>query len=211
MTRLNLSIFMILAVCSIATAKDKFTDPYKDYEESSFMDMTLDENILTPVVGEDEHAAIKKYMTNIGDNLANRGYTVDLSRDDEVVVVTIQTDDLFLPNDTLLVPSGLSKMMPIVNLLTDPEMFKLVYTVNTDNTGSQQYNTWLSHERNNSIYDWLLNQVSEDLIVIPYEMGDSEPIAENDSRKGRAANRRVEFYLIPGPKMITMAHKKLLK
>lgn len=70
---------------------------------------------------------------------------------------------------------------------------------------------YLSHERNNSIYDWLLSQVSEDLIVIPFEMGDTDPIEPNDSRKGRAANRRVEIYLIPGPKMITQAHKGTLK
>lgn len=192
-------------------AKDKYEDPYKGYEESAFMDMDFDQNIQTPEVGEGEHPAIKIHINHIADNLAKRGYIVDLTRNDEVIVVTIPTDDLFLPNDTLLMPSGLSKMTPVVDLLKDPEMFKLVYTVNTDNTGSQQYNMWLSHERNNSIYDWLLNRVSEDLMVIPYEMGESEPIEKNDTRKGRAANRRVEFYLIPGPKMITLAHKKLLK
>ena len=33
-------------------------------------------------------------------------------------------------------------------------------------------------------------------------MGDTAPLESNDSRKGRAANRRVEFYLIPGPSLI---------
>ncbi len=211
MTGILLSIAFMLAVIIGSSAKGKYTDPYKGYEESAFMDMDLDQNILTPAVGDNEHAAIRRYMTRLGDNLAKKGYIVDLSREDEVVVVTVPTDDLFLPNDTLLMPSGLSRLTPIVSLLKDPEMFKLVYTVNTDNTGSRQYNLWLSHERNNSIYDWLLKQVSEDLIVIPFEMGDQEPVEKNDSRAGRAANRRVEFYLIPGPKMITQAHKGLLK
>lgn len=70
---------------------------------------------------------------------------------------------------------------------------------------------YLSHERNNSLYDWLLDNISEDQIVIPYEFGDTEPMVPNDTRDGRAENRRVEFYLIPGPKMITLAHKGLLK
>lgn len=150
-------------------------------------------------------------MKNIGQQLANKGYIVDIMRDDEVVVVTLPTDELFQPNDTLLSPAAPAKFGPIISILRDPEMFKLVYAVHTDNTGSSQYNMYLSHERNNSVYDWLLGQVSEDLIVIPYEMGDTDPIKPNDSRAGRAANRRVEFFLIPGPKMITLAHKKQLK
>lgn len=210
MNRILLSI-AILLLSIPAIGKGKYTDPYKGYEESAFMDMDFDQNILTPAVGDKEHAAIVKYMTRLGNNLAKKGYTIDLTRDDEVIIVTIPSDDLFLPNDTLLSPDAPAKINPLVTVLADPEMFKVVYTVNTDNTGSQKYNLWLSHERNNSIYDWLLGRVSEDLIVIPYEMGDTEPVDESRTRKARAANRRVEFYLIPGPKMITQAHKGLLR
>ncbi len=211
MIRHLLSVTLLVILSFGLDAKGKFIDPYKDYDESTFMDMDFKQNILTPEVGSDEHGAIRKYMTRLGDNLAKKGYIVDLERNDEVVIITIPTDDLFLPNDTLLIPSGLKKITPILSLLADPEMFKLVYTVNTDNTGSSQYNMWLSHQRNNSIYDWLLGQVNEDLIIIPFEMGDTAPVEDNHTRKGRAANRRVEFHLIPGPKMITQAHKGLLK
>ncbi len=193
------------------SAKKDYTDPYKGYEESAFMDMDLEQNLLTPAVGSGEHVAVSNYMKRVGHNLAKRGYIVDMMRDDEVVLVTLPSDDLFLPNDTLLSPSAPGKFGPIISLLRDPEMYKVVYAVHTDNTGSAKYNMYLSHERNNSVYDWLLSQVSEDLIVIPYEMGDTDPIEPNDSRKGRAANRRVEIYLIPGPKMITNAHKGLLR
>ena len=179
-----LTLAILVIQSTTAGPKDKYTDPYKGYEESAFMDMDLEQNIITPAVASSEHQAISRYMKNIGQQLANKGYIVDIMRDDEVVVVTLPTDELFHPNDTLLSP---------------------------DNTGSSQYNMYLSHERNNSVYDWLLGQVSEDLIVIPYEMGDTDPIKPNDSRAGRAANRRVEFFLIPGPKMITLAHKKQLK
>ena len=69
----------------------------------------------------------------------------------------------------------------------------------------------LSHERNSSIYDYMLDNLSQDVIIIPFEMGDTDPVEPNDSRKGRAANRRLELYLIPGPKLITDAHKGLLR
>lgn len=214
MKRILLSILLASLLIPAAIqlrAKDKYTDPYKGYDETLYMDMDLEQNILTPEVATSEHAAISRYMKNVGQAMAKKGYIVDMMRDDEVVLVTIPTDDIFLPNDTLLTPSAPAKFGPVIALLRDPEMYKVVYAVHTDNTGSTKYNSDLAHQRNNSIYDWMLTQVSEDLIVIPYEMGDSDPVEPNDSRDGRAANRRVEIYLIPGPKMITNAHKGVLR
>ena len=132
-------------------------------------------------------------------------------RDDEVALVTVPTDQLFLPNDTLLASEAPSRLSPLTALLKTPDMYKVVYAVHTDNTGSPAYNMELSHRRNNSVYDWLLSQVSEDVIIIPYEMGDTDPVEPNDSRRGRAENRRLEIYLVPGPRLITDAHKGLLR
>ncbi|MDE6858937.1 MAG: OmpA family protein [Duncaniella sp.] len=206
------AIFLIIALsfASLA-AKDNYVDPYKGYDESAFMDMELDQNVMTPVVGKNEHSSVKRYMNRLAQDLAKRRYIVDMTRNDEVIVVSIPSDELFLPNDTLLAPDAPAKLSPIISLLSDPEMMKMVYAVHTDNTGSPSYNMYLSHERNNSIYDWLLDNINEDLIVIPYEFGDTDPLVANDTREGRRENRRIEIYLIPGPKIITMAHKGLLK
>lgn len=206
-----INTILLIFATAIALAKDDYADPYKGYDESAFMDLNLEQNILVPVVGKKEHSSVKRHMNHVAQDLAKKKYIVDLTRNDEVIVVTIPSDDLFLPNDTLLSPTAPAKLSPIVSILRDPEMYKMVYSVHTDNTGSPSYNLYLSHERNNSLYDWLLDNISEDLIVIPYESGDTEPIAANDSREGRKENRRIEIYLIPGPKMITLAHKGLLK
>lgn len=205
-------IFLMIAFAVIPMlAKDDYVDPYKGYDESAYMDMGLEQNVMTPFVGKREHSSVKRYMNRLAQDLAKHHYTVDMTRNDEVIIITIPSDELFLPNDTLLAPTAPAKLSPIVSLHNDPEMIKMVYAVHTDNTGSPTYNMYLSHERNNSIYDWLLDNISEDLIVIPYEFGDTDPLVANDSREGRKENRRLEIYLIPGPKMITLAHKGLLK
>lgn len=206
-----LILLLTLIDCAISAA-DKYTDPYKGYDEALFMDMDLEQNVMTPAIGSGEHSAVSHYMKRLGTQLSRKGYTVDLTRNDEVIIVTIPSDNLFQPNDTLLSPSAPAQLAPIVDQISgDPAWMKVVYAVHTDNTGSETYNQNLSHARNNSIYDWLLPQVNDQLIVIPYEMGDTDPIEPNDSRRGRAANRRVEFFLIPGPKMISQAHSGLLK
>lgn len=205
-------VALLLLAVGVHAASDKYVDPYKDYDETLFMDMDLEQNVMTPAVYSSDKGAVSHYMKRLGTQLARKGYTIDMTRDDEVIIITIPSDELFLPNDTLLAPTAPGRLAPLVAQISgDPAWMKVVYAVHTDNTGSESYNLSLSHARNSSIYDWLLPQVNEQLIVIPYEMGDTDPIEANDSRRGRAANRRVEFFLIPGPKMLTQAHSGLLK
>lgn len=205
-----LSIMLLTSVIAWGqkkTDKPVEADPWVGYDEIAFMDMDLDQNIATPALLPSDQKAIRKYMKKLGSDLASKKYIVDMERNDEVVVVTIPTDDLFLPNDTLLSKRAEQKLKPLLNYFREPAMFKVVYSVHTDDTGSPAYLFDLSQERVNSIYDWLLDFVNEDLVIIPYSMGDIDPIELNTTRKGRAANRRVEFYLIPGPEMILKARK----
>lgn len=206
---------IILALCfgqAIAIHADDFRDPYADYDETVALDMEIEENLATPVIQKPEKAPIVKYMTALAHQLKQR-YKVETMRAGEVVVVTIPSDDLFLPNDTLLSPDAPSIMRPLLPLFRDPDLFKLVYAVHTDNTGSQSYIEDLASARNQSIYAWLMDvaKVNPDLFIINYDMGDSRPLVNNDTRSNRALNRRIEFFLVPGPKLITLAHEKKIK
>ena len=139
-------------------------------------------------------------------------------RDDEVFVVTIPTDDLFLPNDTLLSQYSSKRLAPLLKFISsqDPMMYKVVYGIHTDDTGSTYYQEDLSQARSNSIYDWFMDNIdsgvlSEDLIIIPFAFGSDDPIRPNDTMKHRSENRRLEIFFIPGPKMIQLAHQDMLK
>ena len=205
-------LISVLAIMSVLTlsAKNDYVDPYKDYDEAIFMDLDIESNLAMPQVPQSCATRVKSYINRVATDLAKQRYTVDLLRDDEVILVTIPTDDLFLPNDTLLSPNAASRLHPVIKLFTEPDMYKVLYAVHTDNTGSATYNMMLSHKRNSSLYDYILDQVSEDQIIIPYEYGDTEPLEPNNTRAGRKANRRLEIFLMPGPKMIEMAHKQTL-
>lgn len=211
MNRLILILILAAATVIPTAARDKYEDPYKDYDEAVFMDMDFEQNLETPKIYSADKPAVKRYMNRLAKEYAAKHYTVDLLRDDEVMLITVPSDQIFLPNDTLLSPYSAKYLTPLLSLFNDPGMFKVVYGIHTDNTGTAYYNMQLSHRRNSSVYDWLLRNVSEDLIVIPFEFGDTDPVESNDTRKGRAANRRVEFYIIPGPKLLEMAHNKTLR
>ncbi len=204
---------MIIAVINCQAQVDV---PYPDYYEDVFMEWELEKNLATPVVEKGEKKSVAKYMRGVGESLKNKNYTVDMMREGEVVIVSIPSDDIFLPNDTLITPRGESLLAPLLNYMNEPYMYKIVYTVNTDDTGSKHYLDALSDKRNASLYDWFMRMIeagkmSEDIVLIPYSMSYTAPIASNDERKGRYKNRRVEIYLIPGPEMIDKAKKKSLK
>lgn len=203
---------LLCAQSSSYLRADDFKDPYADYDETAAFDMEIEENLATPVIQQPEKAPIVKYMTALAHQLKQR-YKVETLRAGEVVVVTIPSDDLFLPNDTLLSPYAPTLLRPLLPLLRDPDLFKLVYAVHTDNTGSPSYIENLASARNQSIYAWLLDvaKVNPDLFIINYDMGDSRPLVDNDTRANRALNRRIEFFLVPGPKLITLAHTKKIK
>lgn len=195
----------LAATCQLGAAKPAGPDPWENYDEAVFMDMDLDGNIETPRLEKEEKHYVRTYMRRMANDLAKKKYTVDLDRDDEVVVVTIPQEQLFLPNDTLLNPRYARALDPLLACLDDPGMFKLVYVVHSDNTGSESYNMDLSQQRANTIYDLLIERLSEDQVIIPFAMGDSDPVEPNDTRAGRQANRRTEFYFVPGPSMILKA------
>jgi len=67
----------------------------------------------------------------------------------------------------------------------------------TDSTGSEAYNQTLSEARASSVASYLMSQKVISQRVVTRGMGESQPIATNDTPEGRSQNRRVEIVLIP--------------
>jgi outer membrane protein OmpA-like peptidoglycan-associated protein len=67
-----------------------------------------------------------------------------------------------------------------------------------DSTGSIERNRMLSQRRADAVIRYLVENHSIPLrrIVTPYGYGETNPIADNTSRDGRAQNRRVEIKLL---------------
>ena len=67
----------------------------------------------------------------------------------------------------------------------------------TDSTGSEAYNQTLSEARASSVASYLMSQKVISQRVVTRGMGESQPIASNDTPEGRSQNRRVEIVLVP--------------
>jgi len=73
----------------------------------------------------------------------------------------------------------------------------------TDSTGPKRYNQTLSERRANSVASYLSNQGFDRRSMRISGMGESQPIASNKNRAGRAQNRRVDIR-VTGQRRITV-------
>lgn len=67
----------------------------------------------------------------------------------------------------------------------------------TDSTGSESYNLRLSQVRASEVANYLMSQNVAPGRIASQGMGESRPIASNNTQQGRAQNRRVEIVLSP--------------
>ncbi len=75
----------------------------------------------------------------------------------------------------------------------------------TDSKGSDAYNLTLSEKRANAVVDYLTSLGISRNRMTAKGLGESEPIATNETEEGRAKNRRVEFAITANEKMIEQA------
>ena len=157
---------------------------------------------------------IQKFQTKEGKSrLLNGKYnpkgecTVEAYRNKEVLLITIPAHLLFAPNMTELKQGASDYLAPIRRYLKDPDMYRVVVVMHTDNTGSEQYREQLTADRVNTIFDWFDNSGSDTRYLFSYALGDDMPLCPNNSMGNRDKNRRLEIYLIPGSKMVEQAKK----
>jgi len=67
---------------------------------------------------------------------------------------------------------------------------------NTDNVGNDDYNMSLSHERAKSVRQFLVEAGTQPERIQAKGYGETNPVADNETDEGRAANRRTEFIIL---------------
>jgi len=87
----------------------------------------------------------------------------------------------------------LNRLMGVIKQCGD---VKIEIGGHTDWQGPGKYNQALSERRANAVRDGLLARGASADNISAVGYGESQPIADNRSRKGRAANRRTEFKIL---------------
>jgi OOP family OmpA-OmpF porin len=116
------------------------------------------------------------------------GATVDADGCEEELIlkgVTFQTNSAVLtPQDQLLLDS-------VATILEQRRQFNVEVRGHTDSTGPDAFNQQLSERRAESVREYLISRGIAAERLTARGLGESEPIADNDTAEGRALNRRV--------------------
>ncbi len=111
---------------------------------------------------------------------------------DEISVV-LSNDILFDYGKAKLSRKSKKVLNQAVELLNQIPNRSLLIQGHTDSSGSDEHNMKLSEERAQAVYDYMMQQGLKIKKVTYKGYGEARPVADNSTKEGRAANRRVEF------------------
>ena len=195
---------IFLLVLTLLMVGQQPLDAKDDYD---IYDLSLDENLDLPEIKNEKQAdKIQDYQYDNAIGFKQSNYEVEVMRDGEVIVITIPASQLFDANDTVLNKVGVELLKPFLRMVKNPGFYKMLLVMHSDDTGSEYYTLNLSRQRVNAIFDWFEENGSVDYVV-PYALGDTDPLVDNNSVENRKRNRRLEIYLVPEKTMIQQAKK----
>lgn len=210
----SLLVAPFLGVEAQAQKQKQITVQNENVRDDNLDDMSFVEMINSVEIDGKSADLIRKFQDKEGRNRlhnreynSNNGCTVETYRNKEVLLVTIPASKLFMPNETTLRQGAGALLSPIKRYLKDPDMYRVLMVMHTDNTGSEAYRDNITEERAEAVFDWFRDQHVNTKYLFPYAYGDEMPLVENNTMENRSRNRRLEIYLMPGRRMVEQAQK----
>ncbi len=164
-------------------------------------------------VGATTGAVIGKKMDKAAAQAAAiEGARVDSIRDAnnlKALKVTFDSGILFKTGKSTLNTSAKDALTKFAKILVENPTMDIAVMGHTDNVGTLEVNQKLSQERAQSVGDFLKTQnVTATQIKEIVGKNFADPIADNATSAGKAANRRVEVFMYASTKMIQDAEAK---
>jgi len=125
------------------------------------------------------------------------GTGVKVSRAGDTIILSLPGSKTFASGSSKVESNYYPVLDSVVMVLDEYSNTYVDIIGHTDSKGSEQYNKRLSEERAKSVARYLESRAVIPERVIAEGMGEADPIASNDTREGRATNRRLEIKLKP--------------
>ena len=110
--------------------------------------------------------------------------------------VTFAADAFFDFDKSVLKPEGRAKLDDLVSKIRGVNLEVIIAVGHTDSIGTVQYNQRLSVRRAEAVKAYLVSKGIERNRVYTEGKGESQPVADNRTKEGRAKNRRVEIEVV---------------
>jgi outer membrane protein OmpA-like peptidoglycan-associated protein len=148
--------------------------------------------IIGAAVGGTAGALIGRQMDRQARELAQNIPGAQVERVGEGIQVTFDSGILFDFDSDRMRPEARANLQTLANSLHQYAGTELLIVGHTDNVGRMDYNQGLSERRARSASNYLASLGVDRMRLNAVGRGMNEPIAANDSERGRQQNRRVE-------------------
>ncbi|EIK51896.1 putative outer membrane protein [Stutzerimonas stutzeri TS44] len=147
-----------------------------------------------PAVAKIDTAWLDNYEPRLREAIKDSRF--ELERRDHLLVITAPVDSSFNPDRPgMLLPATLGPITRVAKLMEKDSKAAVVILGHADSTGSDNINRTISRERAGAVAAiFRLSGLKHDRLRIR-GLGSDKPRAANDSKEGRALNRRVEVLL----------------
>jgi len=195
-------------LCSLAILICTVLPARAEQPQIDVYSINIEQNLSTPEVNEKHRASVAEAMDLLTRTLKQAGLEATSVRKGEVTMVTIPCADLFAPNSVIIKDNGMAILAKLTPYIKRSDKYKTVLAVHSDNTGDGVYAERITADRANAIDEYYATALGGDSPIIPYGLGNDEPLASNSGIANRAKNRRVEIYFVPTTSFIDNVRKK---
>jgi len=127
--------------------------------------------------------------------VANNGCP-ELTESVKVALVDYAKKIQFDTGKTKITDESADVLTNVIGIMNDYPNTKFSIDGHTDSVGSAKLNKELSEGRAKAVMDYLISNGIDESRLTSMGYGEEKPIADNNTRNGRTANRRVEINLI---------------
>lgn len=164
--------------------------------------------IIGAAVGGAAGAYIGNYMDDQAEEIERDLEGATVERIGEGIKITFDSGILFAVDRSELQPAAQQNLTDLAVILNKYADTAILIEGHTDSSGSDDYNLGLSRNRAQAVANHL-----EGLQVLPTRFtimgyGESQPVADNATAEGRAANRRVELAIMANDKLKKVAQEQ---
>ena len=107
--------------------------------------------------------------------------------------ITIQAEALFDFDKSVLKPAGKQSIDDAVAKMQRVDIEMVIATGHTDSIGTDAYNQKLSERRAKSVKEYMVAKGVPAAKITMLGKGETQPVATNKTKEGRAKNRRVDI------------------
>ena len=107
--------------------------------------------------------------------------------------ITIQAEALFDFDKSVLKPAGKKSIDDAIAKMQQIDVQMVIATGHTDSVGTDAYNQKLSERRATSVKEYMVSKGVAAAKITTLGKGETQPVATNKTKEGRAKNRRVDI------------------